>query len=188
LRRGEREDADDIFGGWVPLPSVALGGYVRLVVGAGYPVLLGYGLSAKMAGGRGRLSQEVSYDVYVKDSVDGMGRDEFGEAVAHFVERSNAVALKRRLEARGETVRVERSTVYDLSEVGKEAWFSDYCRIPEYEPHGIRPQPHNQHPLESREKVVQRAAEGAPRVVRAGSGGSTASKGHRESWWKRWFG
>jgi hypothetical protein len=166
---------------------VALGGYVRLVVGAGYPVLLGYGLSAKMAGGRGRLSQEVSYDVYVKNGVDGMGRDEFGEAVAHFMERSNAVALKRRLEARGETVRVERSTVYDLSEAGKEAWFSDYFRIPEYEPHGIRPHPHNQHPLESREEVVHRAAEGAARV-RAEGGGAALSKGNRESWWKRWFG
>jgi hypothetical protein len=30
-----------------------------------------------------------------------MGREEFGEAVAHFVERGNAVALKRRLVARG---------------------------------------------------------------------------------------
>jgi hypothetical protein len=45
----------------------------------------------------GELSQEVSYDVYVKKGVDPMGRDEFGEAVAHFVDRSNAVALKRRL-------------------------------------------------------------------------------------------
>jgi hypothetical protein len=187
LRRGEREDADDIFGRWVPLPSLALGGYVRPVVGAGNPVLLGYGLSARMAGERGRLSQETSYDVYIKDSVDGMGRDEFGPAVAHFMERSNAVALKRRLEARGETVRVERSIVYDLSEAGKEAWFSDYCRIPEYDPHGIRPHPRNQHPLESREEVVHRAAEGAARV-RAEWGGAVLSKGHRESWWKRWFG
>jgi hypothetical protein len=187
LRRGEREYADDVFGRWVPLPSVALGGHVRLVVGAGYPVLLGYGLSAKMAGRRGHLSQEVSYDVYVKDSVDGMGRDEFGEAVAHFVERSNAVALKRRLEARGETVRVERSTVYGLSEAGKKAWFSDYCRIPEYEPPRDQAPPTQSAPLESREEAVHRATEGAPRV-RAEWGGAAFSKGHREPWWKRWFG
>jgi hypothetical protein len=38
---------------------------------------------------------------YVKKGVDSMGRDEFGEAVAHFMERGNAVALKRRLVAWG---------------------------------------------------------------------------------------
>jgi hypothetical protein len=83
------------------------------------------------------MSEEVSYDVYVKVGVDSMGREKegwFGEAVAHFVEQGNAVALKRRLEARGETVRVEKSTVYGLSEAGKEDWFSDYFRIPEFEP------------------------------------------------------
>ena len=79
------------------------------------------------------MSQETSYDVYVKSGVDGLGRDEFGPAVAHFMDRDNAVALKRRLEARGERVHVERSTVYDLSESAKEAWFSDYSRIPEFE-------------------------------------------------------
>jgi len=81
----------------------------------------------------GGSSREISYDVYVKGGVDKLGRDEFGPAVAHFVDRDNAVALKRRLEARGEKVRVERSTVYDLSERAKEAWFSDYSRIPEFE-------------------------------------------------------
>jgi hypothetical protein len=79
------------------------------------------------------VSEHASYDVYVKLGVDGMGRDEFGEAVAHFMEQSNAVALKRRLEARGETVRVERSTVHDLSEEARERWFSDYSRVPEFE-------------------------------------------------------
>ena len=49
----------------------------------------------------GNVSGEASYDVYVKKGVDSMGRDEFSEAVAHFVERANAVALKRRLVARG---------------------------------------------------------------------------------------
>jgi hypothetical protein len=79
------------------------------------------------------LSQVTSYDVYVKSGVDRLGRDDFGAAAAHFVDRGKAVALKRRLEARGETVHVERSTVYDLSETEKEAWFSDYSRIPEFE-------------------------------------------------------
>jgi hypothetical protein len=81
------------------------------------------------------LSQETSYDVYVKSGVDGLGRDEFGAALAHyFMDCNNAVALMRRLEARGEKVHVERSTVYDLSEAEKkEAWFSDYSRIPEFE-------------------------------------------------------
>jgi hypothetical protein len=79
------------------------------------------------------VSEEASYDVYVRGGVDLLGRDEFGEAVAHFAERDNAVALKRRLEARGESVRVERSTVHGLSESGKESWFSDYPRVPEFE-------------------------------------------------------
>lgn len=78
------------------------------------------------------MSEEVSYDVYVKKDVDYMGRGEFGEAVAHFVERSNAVALKRRLVARGETVRVERSLVHGLSEEEKERRFADYSQVPEY--------------------------------------------------------
>ena len=78
------------------------------------------------------MSQETSYDVYVRSGVDGLGRDEFGPAVAHFVERNNAVVLKRRLEARGERVHGERSTVYDLSEREKEAWFSDSSRISEF--------------------------------------------------------
>ena len=81
----------------------------------------------------GGSSRETSYDVYVKGGADKLGRDEFGPAVAHFLDRDNAVGLKRRLEARGEKVRVERSTVYDLSERAKEAWFSDFSRIPEFE-------------------------------------------------------
>ena len=80
------------------------------------------------------MSGQTSYDVYVKGGLDPMGRDEFGEAVAHFVERGNAVALKRRLASRGETVHVERSIVHGLSEVEKERRFSDYSRIPEYHP------------------------------------------------------
>lgn len=78
------------------------------------------------------MSGEASYDVFVKKGVDGLGREEFGEAVAHFVARDNAVALKRRLVARGETVRIERNLVYELSEEQKESWFSDYSRVPEY--------------------------------------------------------
>ena len=34
------------------------------------------------------MSQETSYDVYVKSGVDGLGRDEFGSAVAHFMDRN----------------------------------------------------------------------------------------------------
>jgi hypothetical protein len=78
------------------------------------------------------MSREASYDVYVRKGVDPIGRDEFGEAVAHFVERANAVALKRRLVARGETVHVERSVVYGLSEVEKKRRFSDHSQVPEY--------------------------------------------------------
>ena len=79
------------------------------------------------------MSEEASYDVYVRVSVDLLGRDEFGEAVAHFLERDNAVALKRRLEARGESVRIEKGVVHGLSESGKESWFSDYSRVPEFD-------------------------------------------------------
>ena len=78
------------------------------------------------------MSGEASYDVYVKKGVDPMGRDEFSEAVAHFLERANAVALKRRLVTRGETVHVERSVVHGLSEEEKERRFSDYSQVPEY--------------------------------------------------------
>jgi hypothetical protein len=80
------------------------------------------------------VSGQASYDVYVKKGVDSMGRPEFGEPVAHFVERDNAVALKRRLASRGETVHVERSVVHGLSEEEKKRRFSDYSRIPEYHP------------------------------------------------------
>jgi hypothetical protein len=78
------------------------------------------------------VSGQASYDVYVKKGVDSMGRDEFGEAVAHFVERGNAVALKRRLASRGETVHVERSIVHGLSEEEKVRRFSDYSQVPQY--------------------------------------------------------
>jgi hypothetical protein len=78
------------------------------------------------------VSGQASYVVYVKKGVDSMGREVFGEPVANFVERSNAVALKRQLVARGRKVRVEKSVVHGLSEEEKERWFSDYHRIPEY--------------------------------------------------------
>ena len=81
----------------------------------------------------GLVSGQISYDVYVKEGVDPMGRDEFGAAVAHFIERDNALTLKRRLVARGETVHVEKSFVHGLSEEEKERRFSDYSRVPEYD-------------------------------------------------------
>ncbi len=128
------------------------------------------------------MSGEVSYDVYVKGGVDQMGRDEYGEAVAHFVERDNAVALKRKLVARGETVRVERSVVHGLSEEEKERRLSDYSRVPEYEPPGYRP-------------FAQRGPGGAgtaaeepdraePRL--AATGGT--QEGSERPWWRRVFG
>jgi hypothetical protein len=89
------------------------------------------------------VSGQASYDVYVKGGVDPMGRDKFGEAVAHFVERGNAVALKRRLVARGETVHVVRNVVHGLTEAEKERRFSDYHLIPEYrDPSGHRRGPY----------------------------------------------
>ena len=86
------------------------------------------------------MSGQASYDVYVKGGVDPMGRDKFGEAVAHFVERGNAVALKRRLVARGETVHVVRNVVHGLTETEKKRRYSDYHLVPEYNPPlGSRP-------------------------------------------------
>ena len=119
------------------------------------------------------MSEEVSYDVYVKNGVDRLGRDEFGEAVAHFMEQSNAVALKRRLEARGETVRVERTSVHGLSEAGKETWFSDYSRTPEFD------LPRDQGPPEN-------VAEGHERAERPAAGGAQESV--ERPWWRRVFG
>jgi hypothetical protein len=72
------------------------------------------------------LSQDVSYGVYVKLSVDHMGKPEFSDAIAHFREQRNAVTYKRRLEARGETVHVQKSTVYDFSEAKKSEGFKYY--------------------------------------------------------------
>jgi hypothetical protein len=64
-------------------------------------------------------------------------RDVLGEAIAHFTERDNALALKRQLVTKqlvtkGRTVRVEKSVVHGLTEEGKVRWFSDYYRTPEY--------------------------------------------------------
>jgi hypothetical protein len=73
-----------------------------------------------------RLSQDVSYDVYVKLGVDHMGRPEFSDVIAHFREQLNAVAYKRQLEARGETVHVHKSAIFGFSEAEKEEWFTDY--------------------------------------------------------------
>jgi hypothetical protein len=128
----------------------------------------------------GCVSGEVSYDVYVKNGVDHMGRDEFGEAVAHFVEHDNAVAHKRRLVARGETVHVERSVVHDLSEDEKERRFSDYSRVPEYEPPRDRTSP-------QRDPGVPQTAGDEPEVEpRSSTGG--AQEGAERPWWKRVFG
>jgi hypothetical protein len=125
------------------------------------------------------MNEAVSYDVYVKEGVDSLGRDEYGEAVAHFVERNNAVALKRKLVARGETVRVERSVVHGLSEEGKERHFSDYSRVPEYEPPRDRTFP-------QREPVgLDTASEGPEGAeLRSATGGAQEGAEHQSWWWR----
>ncbi len=132
------------------------------------------------------MSQETSYDVYVKHDIDKLGRDEFGHAVAHFIERENAVALKRRLQARGEKVRVERSTVYGLSEAEKEAWFSDYYRIPEFEPAWDQSWPENPAPTQRSSGDQPEDSVWAPPPLRPST--QEASEGRREPWWRRMAG
>jgi hypothetical protein len=132
------------------------------------------------------VSQETSYDVYVKSDVDKFGRDVFGPAVAHFVDRNNAVALKRRMEARGEKVRVERSTVYDLSEAEKEAWFSDYCQIPEFEPAWDQIRPENPAPTQKSSGDQPEETMWAPPPLHPSTQG--ASEGRRGPWWRRMAG
>jgi hypothetical protein len=132
------------------------------------------------------VSQETSYDVYVKSDVDKLGRDVFGPAVAHFVDRNNAVALKRRMEARGEKVRVERSTVYDLSEAEKEAWFSDYYQIPEFEPAWDQIRPESPAPTQKSSGDQPEETVWAPPPLHPSAQGS--SEGHRGPWWRRMAG
>ena len=128
------------------------------------------------------MSGEVSYDVYVKKDVDYIGGDEFGEAVAHFVERSNAVALKRRLVARGETVRVERSLVHGISEEEKEKRFSDYSRVPEYEP------PLDQRVAWGSSEAPQGAAVNATSARHPDEGTTEARNGSEQlPWWRKIF-
>jgi len=129
----------------------------------------------------GDTSGEVSYDVYVKKGMDRMGRGEFGEAVAHFVERSNAVALKRRLVARGETVHVERSVVHGLSEVEKERRFSDYSRVPEYNP------PSDYGPTQEPSGDFQGASLDVPGTPGPRDAEETP-EGLTDTWWRRLLG
>jgi hypothetical protein len=126
------------------------------------------------------MSGEVSYDVYVKKGVDQMGRDELGEAVAHFVARNNAVSLKRRLVARGEMVHVVRRVVHDLSEEEKERRFSDYSRVPEY---NFLP---DQRLTQERSGHTQDATvdDTGPQRLDV----EEASEGFTEPWWRRWLG
>jgi hypothetical protein len=128
------------------------------------------------------VSGQTSYDVYVKGGVDPMGRDEFGEAAAHFVERGNAVALKRRLVARGETVRVERGVVHGLSEEEKERHFSDYSRVPEYEPPRDRTSP------QKAPRGPEMAAEEEPERAEPRPAAGGAQEGAERPWWRRVFG
>lgn len=128
------------------------------------------------------MSWEISYDVYVKGGVDTMGRDEFGEAVAHFVERGNAVALKRRLVARGETVHIVRNVVHGLTEAEKKRWFSDYHLVPEYYPttdHGPAKAPSATPQDSGRDRTLPPLGP----VAQKASGEDAAG-----SWWRRWLG
>jgi hypothetical protein len=129
------------------------------------------------------VSGQASYDVYVKRGMDPMGRDEFGEAVAHFVERANAVALKRRLVARGETVRIERSLVDNLSEAEKERRFSDYSRVPEYEP------PLDQRVAQGSSEGPQGAVVDATDAAQPLNDSTEAQNGSEQlPWWRKMFG
>lgn len=118
-----------------------------------------------------RLRRDVSYDVYVKLGVDHLGRPEVSDAIAHFSEQRNAVAYKRQLEARGETVHVHKSAVYNLSEVEKEEWFMDY-----------EPNAPPANPPETSESATELAS-GPPPVD-----ASESSDGRREPWYRRWLG
>ncbi|HEX4992267.1 MAG TPA: hypothetical protein VFV45_03480, partial [Rubrobacteraceae bacterium] len=103
-------------------------------------------------------------------------------AVAHFVERSNAVALKRRLVARGETVRVERSLVHGLSEEEKERRFADYSRVPEYEP------PLDQRVARGSSEAPQGAAVNATSAWHPDVGTTEARNGSEQlPWWRKIF-
>jgi hypothetical protein len=143
LRRCQWKDADYVLGQGILISSVALGSDVRPVVGASHPVLLGNWVSTYMA--QEALSQDVSYDACVKLGVDHMGRSEFSDAIAHLREQLNAVTYKRQLEARGETVHVQKNTVYGFSEATRAKWFMDYepkARPPNHqEPLGVQPSP-----------------------------------------------
>ena len=138
------------------------------MVGASYPVLLGNSVSTYT--GRAGSSQDVSYDVYVKLGVDKSGRPTFSDAIVHFKERRNAVTYRRQLEAQGETVHIQKSTVYDFSEVMKAEWFMDY------EPKASPAEPRG---------TSQIAA--GPDPPPPGDG-SESSGEHREPWYKGWFG
>ena len=124
------------------------------------------------------MSEEVNYDVYVKKDVDYMGRGEFGEAVARFVERSNAVALKRRLVARGETVRVERSLVRPLRREGEAV--RRLLQVPEYEP------PLDQRVARGSSEAPQGAAVNATSAWHPDVGTTEARNGSEQlPWWRR---
>ncbi len=119
--------------------------------------------------GQGGFSQDASYDVCVKLGVDHMGRPEFSDAIARFSERRNAVAYKRWLEARGETVHVHKRAVYNLSEAAKKEWFMDY------EP-------------KSSPTDAPEAYEGAgPPAPVPPVGASVPTDRHRELPYRRWF-
>ena len=98
------------------------------------------------------------------------------------MEQGNAVALKRRLVARGERVHVVRNVVHSLTEAEKKRRFSDYHLIPEYNP------PSDHSPTMEPSETPQDKGEGRtlPPVgpdAEEASGEDTAG-----SWWQRWLG
>jgi hypothetical protein len=118
-----------------------------------------------------RLNQDVSYDVYVKLSVDHLGRPEFSDAIAHFREQENAVAYKRQLEARGETIHVHKRAIYGFSETEKAEWFMDY-----------EPEAPFADPLRPSESATEPAPSAPP-------GDDTESSDRSiEPWYRTWFG
>ena len=119
--------------------------------------------------GQEALSQDVGYDACVKLGVDHMERSEFSDAIAHLREQLNAVTYKRQLEARGETVHIQKNTVYAFSEATRAKWFMDYepkARPPNHqEPLGVQPSPTPATPVD----------------------GSDSPDKRREPWYRRWF-
>jgi len=67
------------------------------------------------------------YEVSVRVRVNRAGEDVWSDPVAYFLHEHNALAMKRQLEARGETARVHPYRFTYMDESQKQI-FSDYVR------------------------------------------------------------